>query len=136
MNYSFVVASGRYFGMKKSLVKYLVLICALTTMTVSTAFAGVNQSSAYQQQQFEQIRQQNDALIQQNEYLKQQIDSLRQQTEAIRQNQAYNQGYIEGQGSGQRNNHYQLYTGMGVGYIMGQWFGPRYHCGWGHRCCH
>ena len=123
--------------MKKGLVKYLILAFAVTTMTVSTAFASGNQLSVYQQQQFEQIRQQNEVLIQQNEYLRQQTDILRQQAETLRQNQAYNQGYIEGQGYGQRNNHYQLYTGMGLGYVMGQWFGPRYcYYGWGHRGCH
>ena len=124
--------------MKKSLVNYLVLSFALTTMTVSTAFASNNQSNM-QQQQIEQIRQQNDALNQQNEYLKQQTAILQQQSDSLKQNQAYTQGYIQGQGQGyqQTNNHYQLYTGMGVGYMMGQWFRPCYgRCGWGHRCWH
>lgn len=136
MDYNFEVACGRYFVMKKDLVKYLVLTFVLTTMTVSTAFAGVNQSSAYQQQQLEQIRQQNEALMQQNEYLRQQADYLRQQTETLKQNQSYNQGYIEGQRYSQPNNHYQLYTGLGVGYVVGHWLAPRHCYGWGHRCCH
>lgn len=121
--------------MKKSLVKCLVLTCVMTTMTVSNAFANISQSNAYQQQQLEQMRQQNEALRQQNENLMQQTEALRQQTEIIKQNQAYNQGYMEGQKHyGQRQNNYPLYTGLGLGYIMGQWCAPR--CYWGHRYHH
>jgi len=83
----------------------------------------------------EQIRQQNEMLMQQNQALMQQIDSLKQQTETIKQNQAYNQGYTEGQRYYPRTDHYQLYTGMGLGYVMGQFFSPRYGY-YGHRCCH
>lgn len=122
--------------MKKSFVNFLVLTFVLSTMTVSTSLASVNQSSVYQQQQLEQMRQQNEELSRQNDYLKQQTDILRQQTDSIKQNQAYNQGYIEGQRYNQPTNHYQLYTGLGLGYVMGQWFGPRHCYGWGHRCCH
>lgn len=123
--------------MKKDLVKCLVLAFAITAMTVSSASANVSQTSAFQQQQqFEQLRQQNEALSQQNEYLRQQTEILKQQTDALKQSQAYNQGYMEGQGSNHRNYHYQLYTGLGVGYIMGQCFAPRYCYGWGHRCGH
>lgn len=138
MNYSFEIASWRYLSMKKNLLKYFVLTLVMATMTASTAFASVNPSTVYQQQQLELLRQQNEALSQQNEYLRQQTESLRQQSEALKQSQAYHQGYIEGQGYGQgyRQNHYQLYTGMGLGYVMGQCFGPRYcHC-WGRRYWH
>jgi len=124
--------------MKKIIVKCLLLTCVLTTVTVSKGFANISQSSGYQQQQIEQIRQQNDALRQQNEYLMQQTEILKQQADAQRQSQAYNQGYIEGQGNGQgqrqRSNNGQLYAGMGLGYMMGQLYIPRYGYGWGHGC--
>jgi len=103
-------------------------------MTVSAALASVNQVGGYQIQS-EQMTQQNEALMQQNEYLRQQTELLKQQTEALKQSQAYNQGYMEGQGYNHRQPNYPLYTGLGLGYIMGQW-GPRYGCGWGHRGCH
>lgn len=123
--------------MKKDLIKYLVLTFVLTMMIVPKTFASVNSSSVYQQQ-LEQMRQQNEALNQQNEYLRQQTEILKQQTDSLRQNQAYTQGYIEGQKYDprydQRNYHYQLYTGMGVGYVMGQLFAPR-HCYYWHRGC-
>lgn len=144
VNHNLILNKSGVLCMKKDLKKCLVLTCVLATMSVSTAFAGVNPQSFYQQQQLEQIRQQNEALMQQNEYLRQQSEILRQQTEAQRQNQAYTQGYMEGQGSNyRRNNNYQLYTGMGVGYVMGSWFHPRC-CGWGwgrgygcgHACGH
>jgi len=123
--------------MKKDLVKFLVLTCVLTTMTVSTALANVTQSVSYQQQS-DQISQQNEMLRQQNEYLMQQTEILKQQSDALKQSQAYNQGYMEGQGYNQRRNHSQLYTGLGLGYVMGQFCFPHYGCGygWGRRCCH
>lgn len=128
--------------MKKILAKQFILLFVATAMTVSTAFAGVNQQylpqQQLQQQQIEQIRLQNEQLSQQNEYLKQQTEILRQQTDSLRQNQSYTQGYVDAQryGYGRRNNNYQLYTGMGVGYLIGHWGG----CGcvhgyWGHGGC-
>lgn len=123
--------------MKKGLVRYLVLTYVLTTMAVSTAFADVNQSNIYQQQQLEQICQQNEALKQQTGYLMQQTEMLRQQTEALKQSQAYasypvyyapapiyyapSKVYSPG----------PWYGGLAAGYILGHWSG----CGrcWGHR---
>lgn len=148
--------------MKKILVKGLVLTFVLTTMTVSTAFAASNQSSAYQQQQLEQIRQQNEALKQQNSYLMQQTEMLKQQAEALKQGQVYNQppvnvhpvqSYVATPTYTQSAVYYTQpvqayytpapvyspgpwYGGVAAGYILGQCFGPRYRCGWGHRWCH
>lgn len=139
--------------MKKDLVKCLVLTFVLTTMTVSTAFANVNQSSAYQQQQLEQIRQQNEALKQQNSYLMQQTEILKQQTEALKQSQTVVHP-IQACVSTQSPVYYApaptqvyytqapvyppgpWYGGVAAGYVLGQCFGPRYHCGWGHGCGH
>lgn len=113
--------------MKKCLLKFLFLACALTTMNFSSVFAYVSPSNDYQQQQINQMMMQNQALMQQNEY-------LRQQTQILMQNQAYNQAYNQGYTEGHSYarsyyNPYPLYAGLGVGYVLGHWCFPRYRCG-------
>ena len=137
--------------MKKVLVKCLVLTCVLTTMSVSTAFAGVSQSSVYQQQQVEQIRQQNEALKQQNGYLMQQTEILRQQTEALKQSQMNThpvQAYAPSPvyyapapapvyyAQSQVYSPGPWYGGMAAGYMLGQFSGYGRGCsrGWGRGC--
>lgn len=124
--------------MKKGLLKRIFLTCVLTTMSVSTAFASVSQSSSYQQQ-IDAIKQQNQILMQQNEY-------LRQQTEALKQNQGYNQTYsqpaqvyvpspvyVQTPVYVHAYNPAPWYGGLAAGYILGNWTGYSH---WGHGCCH
>lgn len=143
--------------MKKGFTKSLVLICVLTTMSASTAFATVTRSIEYQQKQnVEQIRQQNDALKQQNSYLMQQNEILRQQTEALKQSQVnvhpiqnYTTAPVVTPIYTQSAVYYSApapvyyppatvyspgpwYGGLAAGYMLGHWSSPR----WGHGCCH
>lgn len=134
--------------MKKGFVKYLVLTFVLSVVTVSTAFAGTNQTSAYQQQQLEQMRQQNEALNQQNEYLKQQTEILKQQTEALKQTQVQGsvhtvQTYSPTQVYAPCPVYYtppaQVYYAPAQVYSPGPWYGglaAGYILGQGFRCGH
>lgn len=117
--------------MKKNLLNLFVLTYIFILMTTSTAFADINASISQKQQQLDLYAQQIDYLKQQTEYLKQQTESLQQQNEALKQNQAYTQGYVEGQ----KYSHKEVYTpgiwmgGLCTGYILGHWptYRPYYH---------
>lgn len=131
--------------MKKKLAKGLILTCVFTAMTVSTAFASVNQSNTYQQQQLDQIKQQNQILMQQNEYLKQQTDALKQNQVqgSVHAVQAYAPAPVYAQSPMYYAPPAQVYYTPSPVYSPGPWYGGLAagyilgNCGhwWGRGCC-